>query len=218
MAIQFNSKSFKTFRDNMAKFHEAEHGTKDYLGSLQATIVGDEASLKRNEEALANLLAGDTRIHESKESLETIIETFKKQLENHATDKKNATDKRKKAEEDAKAMVTDELYKAYKSYIEEKGNGDAQAYAQAWADWFMTVQTGDNKVEVKAEDCMGYLGYVSSMNDGKSQVTGMLRKAKAPRQFEDEMLKTLADNLQMQKIIAPHKYAYVPVKMRKKSK
>ena len=216
--IQFNSKSFANFRTVMAKYHNANHETKDFLGSLQETINGDKASLSRNESALAKLINGDTSVHESRESLEAVIEQFKKQLENHEIDKKNATLKKKKAEEDAVDLITDNLYNAYKAYIECKGEGDADAYALAIAEWFMEVQKEGNspKVEVTANHCMGYIGLVGSMNDSKSQITGMLRKAKPRKTFTEEWLKTLADNLQNANIIAPHNYAYIPVRMRKK--
>jgi chromosome segregation ATPase len=214
--IQFNSKSFNSFRAIMGQYHSAEHATKDYLGSLQDTINGDMASLSRNNDALEKLLAGDKSIHETEDSLRNAIAQFEKQLEDHKEDRKQAQAKKVKAEEDAVAMVTKELYDAYKTYIECKGDGDADAYAQAIAEWFMSVQTSDKKIEVYPSGCMGYIGLVGSMNDNKSQKTGMLRKAKTKATFTQEWLKTLADNLQLNNIIAPHKYAYIPVRMRGK--
>lgn len=216
--IQFNSKSFAKFRAVMGKFHDAEHTTKDTLGKLQADIKESKESLENNEKTLEKLNAGDKSVHESKESLEQAIAQFKKQLENYETDRKNCMKKQKIAEIDAESLVTDKLYNGYKEYIEEKGDGDADKFAQVIADWFMEVQTGEDadKVKVYPSGCMGFIGLVGSMNDNRTQKTGMLIKAKTKSAFTKLWLKTLADNLQNAKIIEPHKYTYVPVRMRNK--
>lgn len=218
MAIQFNSKSFAKFRATMGKFYNAEHSTKDRIGSLNDSINGSKASLDRNKADLEKLLNGDKSIHESEESLRQVIAQFEKQIEDYKTDRTNATKKKSLAEEDAKNMLTDALYNAYKLYIEAKGDGDADAYAQAIADWFMAVQTGDDKVQVYPSGCMGFIGLVGGMRDSRSQKTGNLRKAKTPATFKQEWLENLADNLKNAKVIDPYKYEYIPVRMRKKDK
>ena len=200
--IQFNATSFKPNRDKLSKYYNATHELVETIEKLNdkiRNVEGSLASLKDTEDSDNALIDA--------EDVKRTITTLETRLEKLNKDVTTAKSKAKKAQAEALALVTDDLYKGY---VEDEN------FAEVVATWFQSIGLPDATPE-GCDDYTRYVGTHSKKSTKKAKrTTGRISAGQPRKSFEVLWINALCDDLLDAKVINPYKYTYTPESMKKK--
>ena len=202
--IQFNATTLKSFRNTMAKYHNAKHSLADIINRKNAGIKSYKAILDDDVEDLKKLDAGEETVR-TRDEVEASAKNALVNIERLKDELAIAREKSANACETAEGLVTAELYNAYVS-SQDTLTEDGAVYVNALVEWFK----GQGAQDADAENVACYASLIGSRKNGSkaSAKSGMLTGARTRKDFTTMFLSTLADALQASDIIKPHKYTF----------
>lgn len=204
---QFNSASAKSFRDTLAKWHNASFEIADEINRKNDFVSGWKTAIETNQQILSKPERADE--HEKRRAEIAKFEADIKRESELLDDFKKAQKPRLEAGE---KLVTENLYNAYAKYATNPHDVELRReYIVAIAQWLY-----DNGVEPKMATCEGILGCAGQRknNSKNAYKSGKHNAANAKGTFTKLFLGNLCDLLG--DAIPVYKFKYVPVKLREK--
>ena len=210
-ACQFNASSAKDFRAKLAKWHDADFDISQELAKKNDLIKNRNDSITTNNDLIADLRAGKKIIGNKTESmLLAENERFQKDIDDAKALCKELTDVQKKRLDDGNALISDELFDAYKTYCKNKQDKEnAGAYYDAIA-----IMLHENGVAPCDDTVVALMGSVGSRaaNAVQKFTSEKHNTNTAKATFKKIFLGDLCDI--MADVLPKYKFQYVPRKVR----
>ena len=130
--LQFNVKSAKNFRDTLAKWHNADFELAVALDKKSKNVTNIKGMIATNKGIIVDIENGKSTI-KSREELECQIVEFESLIAHESKIIAELREVQKTRLEDAHALLSKELHKAYCDYI---ASGDNSTYVEELCKFF----------------------------------------------------------------------------------
>lgn len=125
--MDFSVKSAKAFRDGLAQYHNATFEIADQILQVGESVKSLQTLINTNMEKVKRIDEGDTSVIGNRADLVDEIDTFTAKVDNY----RSQLAEYKKAQADrldkGYVLLTDDLYEAYKDYLDGKDPSEAIA-------------------------------------------------------------------------------------------
>lgn len=130
--LQFNVKSAKNFRDTLAKWHNADFELAVALDKKSSIVKGYKTMIDTDKDIIAKIDNGENAL-KSREDLLSEIADFENRIAHESKVIAELREVQKTRLEDAHALLSKELHKAYCDYIT---SGDNSTYVEELCKFF----------------------------------------------------------------------------------
>lgn len=184
--IQFNVKSAKNFRDTLAKWHNADFELAVALDKKAKNVSSLKGVIETNNSILEDIEKGKKTL-KTKEELIAEIADFETRIKHESDVIAELREAQKTRLEDAYALLSKDLHKAYVDYIKD---GDRETYVDALCDFF--EKNGLEATSVSIDDFLACVGKKKATTRNKI-ASGKHNDAFAYNAWRDIFLGELCD-------------------------
>lgn len=131
--MQYNAKSGKTFRDTMAKWHNADFELAEKILEKADDVKKFKGMIDTNKRDLERLEKGEAGVLREKSVIESEIADFESRIVKKSEELAEYRKEQASRYEQARALASKELHVAYVDFIT---NGNREAYTLALANFF----------------------------------------------------------------------------------
>lgn len=206
---QWNVKTAKDFRTIIAKYCDARKNIADKVKVIAQSVELYEKIINDGNAEIFAIGEGTYKGHRTIDEIKSDIAMAKSKHEPKMEELRVYKEQETKRLEDAQNLITDDLYKGYKSFCDED---KLDAFYVSCANWL--AQNGITPCLETVESLCALVGAKDNGN-GKIVKSDRLQSAKTKTQFTKSFLNALSDKLANENIIAPHKYEFKFVKKEK---
>ena len=187
--MQFNVKSAKTFRDILAKWHNADFELAEKILAKNDRVKSYQTMIDTDRTDLEKLINGQGGVMRDRATIEAEIADFEARKEQENKDMQEYRQEQSKRYEVARNLCTKDMYNAYVAFITE---GKREEYKMALAE-FLSAQ-GLEPASVTLEEFVAAVG--KRKNSARNKVkTGLHNGVVAYQTWRDLFLGELRDEM-----------------------